>query len=100
MRQALVQFKLGGSRLHWRWVDPDGRGFSRWLGRFLDEAFGIGAEGVIEGALSGGVDIVGLAVVNLVGRHEADPGMVVVLVVPGEEAAAEVLGVLKAAEAL
>jgi hypothetical protein len=24
---------------------------------------------VIEGALSGGVDIVGLAVVNLVGRH-------------------------------
>ena len=81
------------------WIDPDGRGFSRWLGRLLDEAFGIGAEGVIEGSLSGGVDIVGLAVVDLVGSHEADPGMVVVLVVPGEEAAAEVLGVLNAAEA-
>ncbi len=82
-----------------RWIDPHGGGFSRWLGRLLDEAFGIGAEGVIEGPLSGGVDIVGLAVVDLVGRHETDPGMVVVLIVPGEEAAAEVLGVLNAAEA-
>ena len=73
-----------------RWIDPHGGGFSRWLGRLLDEAFGIGAEGVIEGSLSGGVDIVGLAVVDLVGRHEADPGMVVVLIVPGEEATADV----------
>ena len=83
-----------------RWIDPHGGGFSRWLGRLLDEAFGIDAESVIKGPLSGGMDVVGLAVVDLVGRHETDPSMVVVLIVPGEEAAAEVLGVLNAAEAL
>ena len=55
---------------------------------------------MIEGPLSGGVDIVGLAVVDLVRGHEAEAGMVMVLVVPGEEAAAEVLGILNAAEAL
>jgi hypothetical protein len=36
---------------------------------------------------------------DLIGRHQAKIGMVVVLVVPGEEAAAKVLGVLDAAEA-
>ena len=60
----------------------------------------MGAEGLIERALPSGMDGIGLAVVDLVGRHETDPGMVVVLIVPGEEAAAEVLGVLNAAEAL
>ena len=44
--------------------------------------------------------MVGLAVVHLVGRHQADTGMVMVLIVPIEEAAAERLGVLNAAETL
>ena len=82
-----------------RWIDPHGGGFSRWLGRLLDEAFGIDAESVIKGPLSGGMDVVGLAVVDLVGRHETDPSMVVVLIVPGEEATAELFGILDAAEA-
>jgi hypothetical protein len=47
-----------------------------------------------------GVDLVGLTVVHLVGRHQADAGMVVVLIVPIEEAAAERLGVLDTAETL
>ena len=78
-----------------RWIDPDGGGFGGWYGGLFDEALGIGVEGVVEGPLSGGVDVVGLAVVDLVGGHEAEAGMVMVLVVPGEEAAAEVLGVLE-----
>ena len=43
---------------------------------------------------------VGLAVMHLVRGHEADPGVVVVLVIPIEEPAAEAPGVLDAAEAL
>ncbi len=43
---------------------------------------------------------IGLAVMHLVRGHEADPGLVVVLVIPIEEPAAEALGVLDAAETL
>jgi len=43
-----------------------------------------------------GVD---LAVMHLVRRHQADPAMVVVLVVPVEEGTAEGSGVLDTAEA-
>jgi hypothetical protein len=43
--------------------------------------------------LTGGVDGFGLAVMDLIGRHQAETGMMVVLIVPGEEAATEVLGV-------
>jgi hypothetical protein len=46
------------------------------------------------------MNVVSLAVVDLVRGHEADPDMVVVLVVPGEEVTAEVLCVRDAAEAL
>jgi hypothetical protein len=73
-----------------RRIDPHGRGLDGWLGRLFDEALGIGVEGVIEGPLSGGLEVVGLAVVDLVRGHEADPGMVVVLVVPSDDAAADV----------
>jgi hypothetical protein len=55
-----------------------------------DEALRIGAEGVVQCALAGGLDSFGLAVMELVGRHQAKAGMVVVLVVPDEEAAADV----------
>jgi hypothetical protein len=43
---------------------------------------------------------IGLAVMNLVRRHQTDAGMTMVLVVPVEEAAAEAPGVLDAAEPL
>jgi len=56
-------------------------------------------ERLIEDELTGGVNGVHLAVMHLVRGHEADPGMVMVLVVPIEEAAAETPGVLDATEA-
>jgi hypothetical protein len=39
------------------------------------------AAGAIEGLLAGGVDGIHLAVMHLVRGHQADPGMMVVLVV-------------------
>src|ERR1700737_2886903 len=77
-----------------------GRRLCRRLGLLSDEAFGVSAEGTVKGDLAGGVDFVGLTVVHLVGRHQADAGMVMVLIVPIEEAAAERFGVLNATEAL
>ena len=81
-------------------IDPDGG----WLlGRrwdVFDEAVGVGEEGVFEGLLSSVVDFVGLSIVDLVWRHEADSEMVVFGVVPLEEPAAEGFGVLDGAEAV
>jgi hypothetical protein len=57
------------------------------------------AERLVEGDLPRGVNGVDLAMVRLVRGHEADPGMVMVLVVPVEELPAETSGVLDAAEA-
>ena len=57
-------------------------------------------ERVIEGVLSCGVNGVGLSIMDLVWGHQADPGVMMVLVVPVEEAAAEAFGILDAAEAL
>ena len=71
-----------------------------WIGRLVDEAVGIGAEGLVEGLLAFGVDLVGLSVMDLVWRHEADSEMVMVGVVPVEEPSAEGLGVLDRAEAI
>jgi hypothetical protein len=50
--------------------------------------------------LACGVDGIDLTVMDLVWGHKADAGVVVVLVVPAEETAAETSGVLDAAEAL
>ena len=83
-----------------RWIDPSCDRLCRRFGLLSDEAFGVFAEGAIERDLTGGVDLFGLTVVDLVGRHQADAGMVMVLIVPIEEAAAERFGVLDATEAL
>jgi len=56
-------------------------------------------ERLIEGDLAGRVDGIDLAIMHLVRRHQADPGMVMVLVVPVEEPTAKASGVLDAAEA-
>ena len=82
-----------------RRIDPDGDWLFGWLGWFTDEALRGCAEGAIEGFLAGGVDRIGLAVMDLIGRHEAEAGMMVILVVPVEEAPAESLCILDAAEA-
>ena len=68
-------------------------------GRLLDEALGVRSEGAVEGGLSGGMDGVGLTVVDLVWGHQAEAGVVMGLVVPGEERPAEPFRVLDAAEA-
>jgi len=85
--------------LRWR-VDPCGGWFS---GRFWwssDEALWVGLEGAIKDFLTGVIDFFGLAVMDLIRRHQADAGMMVVTIVPVEEVAAEGLCVLDAAEAL
>jgi hypothetical protein len=66
--------------------------------RLFDEAFWIGLEGAVEGFLAGCVDLAGLTVVDLVRRHQTDASMVMILIIPIEEAAAERLRVLDAAE--
>ena len=85
--------------LRWR-VDPDSGWHLRWLGGLVDKADWVGAEGVIEGLLAGGIDQFGLAVMDLIGCHQANTQMVMVLVVPVEEGPAEAPGVFDATEAL
>ena len=87
-------------RLRDRRIDPGGGGFAGRGGRLVDEALRVVAERLIECGLTCGMDGIGLAVMHLVRGHQADAGMVVVLVVPIEEVAAEGSGVLDAAEAL
>ncbi len=85
----------------WGWrVDPGGGWFVGWGGRLVDETLRVFAERGGEGGLAGGVNGIGLAVMHLVRRHEADAGVMVVLIVPVEEWATEAPGVLDAAEAL
>ena len=83
-----------------RRIDPDRSGFERRLRWPVDEALGVQLECLIKDRLAGGVDFIGLPVVDLVGRHQADAEMMVVAVVPGEEMPAEGLGILDAAKAL
>ena len=64
----------------------------------MNEAFRVFSERPIERELTGGVDGLDLAVMDLVRGHQPDPGVVVVLIVPIEECAAEASGVLDAAE--
>lgn len=82
------------------WVDPGSGWHGGWFGHFADEAFRVCLVGAGEDLLSGGVDGVCLAVMDLIGCHQANAGMMVVLIVPGEEVAAEGFGVLDTAEAL
>ena len=74
-----------------------------WLGwgcwRLFDEALWIGIEATVEGVLSGGMDGIGLAVMDLVRGHQPETNMVMLLTVPGEELAAELACILNAAEA-
>ena len=83
----------------WR-VDPGGGWFEWRFWRLSDEAFWVRLKGHVESFLAGCVDLVGLTVVDLVWRHQADASMVVILIIPIEEAAAEGLRILDAAEPL
>ena len=46
------------------------------------------------------MDCISLTVMHLIGGHQADASVVMLLIVPVEEAAAERLGILGASEAL
>src|SRR5271166_4282099 len=80
-------------------VDPCGGWFGWWYWRFLDESLGIFTECLIKRDLAGHMNGVDLAIMHLVRGHQTDPRMVMVLVVPVEELAAEASGVLDTAEA-
>jgi hypothetical protein len=71
-----------------RGIDPDGG----WLGwriwGLFDEAFGVGGIGEIEDFLAGFVDGVGLAVMNLVWRHQSDGSVMMISIVPVDKASA------------
>jgi hypothetical protein len=63
------------SRLYLRWIDPSG---NRLFGRsrlLSDEAFGVLVEGGVQGYLARGMDGLGLTVVDVIGRHQADAGV-------------------------
>ena len=68
-----------------RWIDPSGDWLGRWFWWLVDEALWGVAAGPIEGPLAGGVDGLHLAVVDLVRGHEADPSVMVVLVVQSHD---------------
>ncbi len=82
----------------WR-VDPSGGWFFGWDWRVIDEALWVGGEGGGKGELGGGVDGVSLAVMDLVGCHQAEACMVVRGVIQAEEVTTEPLGMVFAAEA-
>jgi len=64
---------------------------SGWL---ADEALGRADERGIEGFLACGIDSLGLSEVDLIGCHQPDACVMLVFIIPGEEAAAEVAGLL------
>ncbi len=53
-------------------------------GRFFDEAFRVGGEGVVQVNLSGSIDGVGLAIMHLVRCHQAEADMIMRLIIPRE----------------
>ena len=81
-------------------IDPSCGWFCRWCWWPVDESRGVFVERTIECELTGGIDGVGLAIMHLIWGHQADPDVMMILVVPVEEASAEASGVLDAAEAL
>ncbi len=80
-------------------IDPDGGRFGWRHGRVFHEPLGCMTERLIECGLPGGMHRVGLAIVDLVGCHQSETDMVMIVIVPAEEATAELLRVFAASEA-
>ena len=82
------------------WIDPGGIGQLGWLGRDTLEAVRMGDERGVErdGAASG--ERAGATVMNNIGRHQADAGVMMFSVVPGEEGLAVSASIFNRAEAL
>ena len=80
-------------RLLW-WVDPDS---FRDLWRFralADEPLGGAWERGIKRCLTGGMDGFGLPEVDMIGRHQPDACVMMLLIILGEETAAERAGII------
>ena len=72
----------------WR-IDPSCGWFGWWCWWPFDEALWVLVESTIECFLAGGIDGVGLAIMHLIWRHQADADMMMILIIPVEEASAE-----------
>jgi hypothetical protein len=57
----------------------------RRLGGLAYEPFGVGVIGSVQDDGPGVADVAGAAVVDVGGGVQADPGMAMIVVVPGEE---------------
>ena len=79
-------------------VDPDSSRDLGWFGVLADKPLGCVEERGVERGLARGVDCVGLSEVDLVGCHQADACMWMVLVIPSEEATAERAGLFDGLE--
>ena len=73
-------------------------GSSGGAGGLPDEPFGVACVRGVEHAGAGGVQLLGVAVVDGGWGHQPDPGVAVVVVVPVEELAAVRAGVLDVVE--
>lgn len=75
-------------------VDPD-RSRDLWrFGAHADKPLRGAEKRGVKRVLAGGVDCVGRPKVDLVGRHQADTCVMMVFVIPGEEAAAKCAGLV------
>jgi hypothetical protein len=83
--------------IRWR-IDPDGGRFAWWCGLLSDETLRMLCERPIERHLTGGMDLVRLPVVNLVGRHQSQAGVMMGVIVPSEKGTAKLFGIFDAAE--
>ena len=81
------------------WIDPDRFGERQRHGRFVDETLWVFRISCRKDLLAIREDLRGLAVMDRGGCQHADPRVVVLLVVPPEEALAEAASVFLAAEA-
>ena len=72
----------------WR-VDPDRRGQRGWLWRFPDETFRVRGISHVKRLLTEIADVFGAPGVDHLWGHQAEAGMMVLRVVPGEEDLAE-----------
>ena len=95
---SLVERLLGRSRR--RGVDPHLRGPGRWLRPPAGEAFGVRGVGRGEHGRARRDALVGVAMVHVVGRQQAEAAVPVLGVVPGEERVAVGAGIVDRAEAL
>ena len=84
----VLSLGLGWLRLLWR-VDPDSGLDFWWFWALAGEPFRRAWERSIKGDLAGGMDGVGLPEVDLIGCHQPDACVMMVLIIPGEETAAE-----------